>query len=209
MNLVPGDYLHYIMLPAFVEDWKRLGLNENDLKSLEIMFLAEPTPHRQIKGIDDLYKFIYVPKKNISVRVYFAKIEQKTIVFLSAVSRKKVAGLSIADRMRLKRTLTALKTAIEKPKGKSELNIVRPPSFSPEDIVTLRAEMGVSQAVFADLVGVSLVLVQSWESGVRVPSVLACRLFEIAGRDPKKFINEFSESAGHHSKDKIGQKSGV
>jgi putative transcriptional regulator len=42
----------------------------------------------------------------------------------------------------------------------------------------IRANLRVSQAVFARLLGVSTVLSQSWEQGSRKPSKLACRLLE-------------------------------
>mgnify|MGYP001124062743 CR=1 FL=1 len=46
-----------------------------------------------------------------------------------------------------------------------------------------REDLGVSQAVFADMLGVSASLVQSWEQGFRKPSRMACRLLdEISAR---------------------------
>ena len=45
-----------------------------------------------------------------------------------------------------------------------------------------------SQAVFAEFLGVSAILVQGWERGVRTPSPLACRLLDIIGKDPAAWI---------------------
>jgi putative transcriptional regulator len=49
---------------------------------------------------------------------------------------------------------------------------------SARQIRALRDKLGVSQAVFAHLLGVSLVLVKSWERGIREPSPLARRLLD-------------------------------
>jgi len=40
-----------------------------------------------------------------------------------------------------------------------------------------------SQAVFAEFLGVSAIPVQGWERGVRTPSPLACRLLDIISKD--------------------------
>jgi DNA-binding transcriptional regulator YiaG len=49
-----------------------------------------------------------------------------------------------------------------------------------------------SQAVFANLMGVSLVLVQSWEQGVRTPAPMACRLLDEIDRNRTYWIGAVS-----------------
>jgi putative transcriptional regulator len=51
----------------------------------------------------------------------------------------------------------------------------------------IRARLKVSQTVFARLLGVSLVLVQSWEQGARKPSKLACRLLDDISANPDRW----------------------
>jgi putative transcriptional regulator len=48
-----------------------------------------------------------------------------------------------------------------------------------------RKRVGMSQAVFAKVLGVSGVLVISWENGKRTPAPWACRLLDEVNRDPK------------------------
>jgi putative transcriptional regulator len=63
-----------------------------------------------------------------------------------------------------------------------------PTDPSPHDaasIRAIRAQLNVSQAVFAKLLGVSVILVQSWEQGARKPSKLACRLLDEINQNPK------------------------
>jgi DNA-binding transcriptional regulator YiaG len=54
-----------------------------------------------------------------------------------------------------------------------------PPSeYDAQAVRRVRQSLGVSQAVFADLLGISVKLEQSWEQGFRQPSRMACRLLD-------------------------------
>ena len=64
----------------------------------------------------------------------------------------------------------------------------RPGSYPPATVVKLRKRLGVSQAGFAELLGVSRILVQGWERGVRHPSPLACRLMDTIASDPAGWL---------------------
>lgn len=57
------------------------------------------------------------------------------------------------------------------------------------DVKELRLSLGVSRAEFADAVGASPALVQSWELGRRAPSGVAVKLLALLQRNPK-LINE-------------------
>ncbi|HZK82869.1 MAG TPA: helix-turn-helix domain-containing protein [Humisphaera sp.] len=52
----------------------------------------------------------------------------------------------------------------------------------------LRLLLGMSQPEFAELIGVSGILVQSWERGVRKPSPLARRLLDTISHDPAHWL---------------------
>lgn len=54
-----------------------------------------------------------------------------------------------------------------------------PPAYSPDGIRDIRESFGVSQAVFAALMNVSLSTVQKWEQGQKAPSAPAYKLLEI------------------------------
>ena len=51
-----------------------------------------------------------------------------------------------------------------------EVEIPTPTQYRPRDIRALRASLGVSQGVFAMLLGVSPELVRHWEHGIRKPA---------------------------------------
>ena len=68
-----------------------------------------------------------------------------------------------------------------------------PGRHTPAMVKRLRASLGMSQASFARLIGVSAILVQSWERGVRMPSPLARRLLDTISRDPKEWVSHIIE----------------
>ncbi len=83
-----------------------------------------------------------------------------------------------------------LAEAIQGP-GKATLRRVsfpHPTSVEPEQIVSLRQSLKMSQAVFAGLLGVRPASVMSWEYGRRSPSGPALRLLEIATRHPEVLL---------------------
>ena len=67
-----------------------------------------------------------------------------------------------------------------------------PGEYPPMKVKKLRAAMGLSQATFAQVIGVSRILVQSWERGVREPSLLARRLLDVVSRDPAAWLASLS-----------------
>jgi putative transcriptional regulator len=67
------------------------------------------------------------------------------------------------------------------------VNVVPPPEYQDTDIRRVRERLGLSQAVFARLLGASASTVRAWERGARHPSDMARRLIQLAERDPSVF----------------------
>ncbi len=63
----------------------------------------------------------------------------------------------------------------------------QPGEYDATAVRATRGKLGVSQAVFGGLVGVSVKLVQAWEIGGRQPSPMARRLFDEFNRDPRRW----------------------
>jgi putative transcriptional regulator len=59
-----------------------------------------------------------------------------------------------------------------------------PPEIDAKTLVALREEAAMSQAVFAKVLYVSTKTVQSWEQGVREPSMVSRRLIHIFAEQP-------------------------
>lgn len=65
---------------------------------------------------------------------------------------------------------------------------LQPHNYRARDVRLTREKLGVSQAVFAQLLAVSVDLVQAWEQGVRKPQPIACRLLDEVNSDPKRWL---------------------
>lgn len=63
--------------------------------------------------------------------------------------------------------------------------VERPPWYAPFLIREIRDKLSVSQAIFADMLGVSASSVRAWEQGKREPDGPARRLLQIAETHPE------------------------
>ena len=57
--------------------------------------------------------------------------------------------------------------------------------FKPADVRTIREPLGVTQAEFALMIGVSLATLRNWEQGRRVPDGPAQALLRVAAANPE------------------------
>lgn len=66
--------------------------------------------------------------------------------------------------------------------------IAEPGQYDASAVRRTRQRLGASQAVFAQLLAVSPVLVRAWEHGLRRPSPLARRLLDEINRDAARWV---------------------
>lgn len=83
-----------------------------------------------------------------------------------------------------------LSAAIEHAQGKRKdlrtTTLPRPPKeMSAKEIVKVRSQLNVSQAVFARYLNISTKTVQSWEQGLGKPNGASLKLLSIAKKNPK------------------------
>lgn len=76
---------------------------------------------------------------------------------------------------------------------------LKPKSFDPESVRVIRLSLGVSQAVFAGLLGVSTDLVSAWEQGNREPAGPVCRLLELMEIDKNRWLQILEQGAQRKS----------
>jgi len=91
---------------------------------------------------------------------------------------------------RLIRGLTDIRDTLKKGQKLSEKFTVRtvvldlePTEYDADAIRKIRERLGVSQALFAQVLGASVDTVASWEQGVREPNPMARRLLEEISRN--------------------------
>lgn len=75
-----------------------------------------------------------------------------------------------------------------------ELDLV-PSEYDPESVRATRDRLGMSQAVFAKLLGVSVETIHSWETGKREPRHIACRFMDEFNRDPGYWRDRIADAA--------------
>ena len=71
---------------------------------------------------------------------------------------------------------------------------LEPQEYTPADIRQLRENIHASQAVFAQVVGVSPSTIRSWEQGTRIPPRMARRLLDEINDDRKKWIRRLQKA---------------
>lgn len=69
-----------------------------------------------------------------------------------------------------------------------EIEIPGPGAYGPAEVKALRRSLGVSQALFAQVIGVSPRLVAHWEYGIRKPAPLARRLLDMIKENPARYL---------------------
>lgn len=66
--------------------------------------------------------------------------------------------------------------------------------FKPADIRNIRERLGLSQAQFALLIGISVSTLQNWEQGRREPEGPARALLQVADRNPEALLAALTEN---------------
>jgi DNA-binding transcriptional regulator YiaG len=72
----------------------------------------------------------------------------------------------------------------------AEFIVREPKNFSAEQIRKLRRQIGLSQPVFAGLLGVSVNAIRNWEQGRNAPGMMARRFLEMIADDPQAFLEQ-------------------
>jgi DNA-binding transcriptional regulator YiaG len=105
----------------------------------------------------------------------------------------RTGSMSFAEQMRRSmRDLESIMRRGESPTGNGrftvrQIDVEEPSVHTARTVRRTRDAMRVSQAVFADVLGVSAALVRAWELGTRVPSPLARRLLDEVRANPTRF----------------------
>src|SRR5258706_4782162 len=111
---------------------------------------------------------------------------------MSARTKRKARKRRVADDIMA--GMRELERMMDEGKTPEQMFTVRtveipdPNAYAARHVRELRDALGVSQAVFAHLLGVSVILVKSWESGVRQPNLMARRLLDTIKANPSRWL---------------------
>lgn len=83
----------------------------------------------------------------------------------------------------------SLNEAIEHAEGKREVRTrkitIKPvPTFTAQEVKEIRKKVGMTQMLFAEMLGVSKKTVEAWEAGTNVPNGSAMRLLQLFAENP-------------------------
>lgn len=121
-TMKPEDWLRFVQIDPFPAQWKRLGLDDDDLKALEIGIMAAPSGYPAIKGGNGLRKLRFAtPKsgkgKSGSYRIFYVYFaEYGTVILWAVLGKSDQADLSRDDIDFLATQITRLKGLLDKGK---------------------------------------------------------------------------------------------
>ena len=108
----PKDILVFIEMEGFTDDWKSLGLDdENDLSALQISIMLDPKGSPIIQGTGGLRKMRFSPPefnagKSSSFRVCYSYFQELGIVlFVTAYKKGDMDNISAAFKKKIKQEL--------------------------------------------------------------------------------------------------------
>ncbi len=119
IDLDPSDWLRFVQLDPFAKKWAKLGLSDDDLRSLEviIMTLSERPP--VMKGTGGLRKIRLSPGsmnkgKRDAFRVCYALFPDYGIALLVTVyGKNEMSDLSMADRKAIAKVIKAIQDQLD------------------------------------------------------------------------------------------------
>jgi hypothetical protein len=109
-----------VQLPAFVADWRRLGLTDEDLQALEATLMERPGAGDVMRGTGGLRKVRFAPPtwatgKSGAARVCYAHFPQYRRIYLVTVFKKnEKANLSRIESNVIRSLLKAISDRLAK-----------------------------------------------------------------------------------------------
>jgi len=117
--LSPEDWKRWILLPAFENKWRALGLGDDDLRALQIMVMLDPKRHAVMSGTGGLRKLRFAKKgagmgKSGAYRVGYAYFEEFGVIAAIAVFAKKDQdNINAGQRAEIRKLIAKLEKWVE------------------------------------------------------------------------------------------------
>jgi hypothetical protein len=114
-RLAPLDFLHFVELDEFSDDWERLGLSvDNDLWDLQLEIMADPESVPVVSGTGGLRKLRFSPAswprgKSSAVRICFAYFPKHwTVLLVMAYAKGRKESLTTSEKQGIKAYLASV-----------------------------------------------------------------------------------------------------
>ena len=108
----------FIEVPLFTKRWKEIGLNDRELRALQIMLLKDPESGPIMEGTGGIRKVRFPLEnrgKSGSVRVCYTDFAEYEVTYLiTAFEKKEQENLSTEEKGVLKKLVKALKSEAAK-----------------------------------------------------------------------------------------------
>ena len=108
----------FIEVPLFTKRWKEIGLDDNDLHSLQIMLLKDPESGPVMEGTGGIRKVRFPLEnkgKSGSVRVCYTDFAEYEMLYLiTAFEKKEQENLSTEEKNVLRKLVKSLKNEAAK-----------------------------------------------------------------------------------------------
>ena len=133
---------------------------------------SEKLPDEDLQAFKTMKKIVSNKKKPVRKSNPAARAMGKAIIAdLTEFAQALEAGVALESKYTVRR--------VQLPDA--------PREYDTKLVRATRDRIGVSQAVFAHLLGVSTILVQAWEQGNRIPAAWARRLLDEVNHDPQRW----------------------
>ena len=123
-ELTPDDFLHFVELDEFVDDWDSLGLNiEVDLVDLQILIMSNPQVGSVVTGTGGLRKVRFTVKglekgKSGAYRVLYAHFPEDFLVLLvKAYGKGQQDNIDESDHKGIAKYLKSIKQYLDEQRG--------------------------------------------------------------------------------------------
>src|SRR5438105_3779859 len=115
---------------------------------------------------------------------------------MGAASKRPRTGLRLIKALSdIRDTLKSGEPVEKKYTVRTVILDLQPQEYDAEKVRETRASLGVSQALFAQIIGAKVATVESWEQGVRDPHPMARRLLDEIRRDVEHWRTLIKRSA--------------
>ena len=108
----------FIEVPLFTKRWKEIGLNDSELRSLQIMLLKDPESDPVMEGTGGIRKVRFPLEnrgKSGSVRICYTDFAEYEVIYLiTAFEKKEQENLSTEEKSVLKKLVKSLKSEAAK-----------------------------------------------------------------------------------------------